>query len=129
MRYAWYRVVTARAGMSRATGFDLTRADAEQMALVLEHTPQLPSHGRVVAPVAKAPPHTTASPFGSERGQVFPTDQSAIIQERQQNQQIRGQMGELTVAPFIRSPAGLDARLPALANRGNERAGEGAAPR
>ena len=74
--------------MCRPARLDLTRSHAEEMAFILEHAPELASHRRIVAPVPKAPPHATAPPFGFERGQIFSTDEPAVIHEREQDQQV-----------------------------------------
>src|SRR5712692_4854158 len=89
----------------------LTRPEPKQIALVLEHPPYLASHRGIVAPIAKAPPNASATSFGFECGQVFSADQSTIVEQSQQDQQIRGQMGEFAVAPLIFFPADLDRRF------------------
>ena len=76
------------ARMTCPTRFDLACSNTEQMTLVLEHTPQFASHGRIVAPIPKTTPDTSATPFGFERGQIFSTDESTVIHEREQDQQV-----------------------------------------
>src|SRR5215467_13969244 len=46
------RLVTVRAGMGGATSLHVTAADAQQIAFVPQHTPQLASDLRVVSPIA-----------------------------------------------------------------------------
>src|SRR5260370_24524301 len=96
-------------GVRGAASFYLARADPEQMAFVFEHAPQLPAHGGSVGPVAESPAHASTTSFGFERGQVFSADQPTVVEQREQDQQIGGQMGEFAVAPFIFLPTGLDA--------------------
>ena len=79
------------------------------MTLVLEHAPQFPSHCRIVPPVAQASPKPSTAPFGFEGGEVFSTDEPTIMEQRQQDQQIGGQVRQFAVAPLILLPTGLDA--------------------
>ena len=74
--------------MRGAFRFDLAGANAQQMAFVSEHAPELSSHRGIVAPVAKPPAHATPSPFGFQCGEIFSADQSAIVEQCQQDQQI-----------------------------------------
>src|SRR5260221_1098895 len=99
------------AGVRRPARFDLTRSDAKEMTFILEHAPQLTADGRRVPPVPPPPTHATAAPFGFERGQVFSTDQSAVVQQRQQDQQVRGQVRQFAVPSFILFPTLCDARF------------------
>src|SRR5215470_10614390 len=105
------RLVASWAGMRRATSLDVTAAEAQQVTLVSEDAPKFTSDRRVVAPIAEAPPHATSSPDRLERSEVFPADQLAVIQQRQQDQQIGRQMRQLAVAPLILLPTELDARI------------------
>src|SRR5258708_1048090 len=96
------------AGVRRPAWFDLTRSDSQEMTFVVQDASELSWDGRVIAPVPKASPNATAWSLGFERGEVFSTDQSAVIEQREQDQQIRRQVGKLTIAPFIFLPASLD---------------------
>src|SRR5260221_2226887 len=102
-------LATMGAGVRGATRLDLARSDAKQMALVLEHAPQLAAHRRVVPPIAPPPTNPLAPALGFERGQVFATNQPAVVEQCQQDQQVGSQMGQLAIASFILFPAGLDA--------------------
>src|SRR5260370_24556165 len=98
------------ARMTCPTRFDLACSNTEQMTLVLEHTPQFASHGRIGAPIPKTTPDTSATPFGFERGQIFSTDEPTIAKQCQQDQQIRGQLSEFAISPLTCSPAVLTSR-------------------
>src|SRR6202043_1043624 len=67
------------------------------------------SHRRIVPPVAPPSPNPSTAPFGFEGGEVFSTDEPTIMEQRQQNEQIRGQVRQFAVAPSILLPTGLDA--------------------
>ncbi|WP_244422153.1 hypothetical protein [Ktedonobacter racemifer] len=97
--------------MGRATRFHLPRPDAQQMALVLEDAPELASHRAIVAPVAEASPYATATPLRFERPEVFSADEPAVIQQRQQDQQVGGQVRQFAVSPLVGLPALVDACL------------------
>src|SRR5258708_4629577 len=100
--------MTPWAGMRRATRFHLARTNTQQMAFVLEHTPEFTSNRGIVPPIPKASSYTSASTFGFKRGQIFSTDEPTVIQQRQQDQQIRSQMREFTITPLVGLPALLD---------------------
>src|SRR5260370_28589818 len=95
--------------MRRPLRFHVTRSDSKQMAFVLEHPPEFSARRRVVAPVSPPSANAFAAPFGFERGEVFSTNQTTIVEQRQQDQYIGGQMREFAIAPFILLPALLDA--------------------
>jgi hypothetical protein len=99
------------AGVRRPARVDLTRSDAKEMTFILEHPPELTSDGRIVAPVPPPSANAFASPFSFERGQVFSTNQSTVVEEGQQDQQIRGQVRKFTVSSFILLPTLLDAHF------------------
>src|SRR5260221_73432 len=92
-----------------AARLDLACPDSKEMTLVREHAPQLPSHCRVVPPVPPPSPNPSTVPFGFEGGEIFSTDEPTVMEQRQQNEQIRGQVRQFAVAPFILLPTGLDA--------------------
>src|SRR5258708_36919709 len=77
------RLVTVGTGMRRAISWHVPAADAQQITFVLENPPQLPSDLRVVAPDAPAPTHPSTPTDGFERRQVLPTDQPAVMQQRE----------------------------------------------
>src|SRR5260370_32681367 len=79
------------------------------MAFVVEYARQVTAHGGVVPPIAPPPTNPPAPALGFERGQVFATNQPAVVQQGQQDQQVGSQMGEFSIASFILLPAGLDA--------------------
>src|SRR5215469_1938823 len=106
--------MATRTGVRRATWFHLAGADAQQMAFVLQDAPQFASHLRIVAPVAEAPAHTASASFRFERGEIFSAHQMTVIQQRQQNQQITGQMRQFSISTLIRFPTRSDALLVAL---------------
>src|SRR5260221_3781711 len=68
-------LATMGAGVRGATRLDLTGSDAKQMAFVLEHPPQLASHGGGVPPIAPAPANAPAPALAFERAQAFATNQ------------------------------------------------------
>ncbi len=78
-------LATMGAGVRGATRLDLAGSDAKQMALVLEHAPQLAAHRRVVPPIAPAPANAPTPALAFERGQVFATNQPAVVQQGQQD--------------------------------------------
>src|SRR5260370_29642548 len=102
-------LATTRAGVCGTARLDLAGSDPKQMAFVLEYAPQLTAHGGVVPPIAPPPTNPPAPALGFERGQVFATNQPAVVQQGQQDQQVGSQMGEFSIASFILLPAGLDA--------------------
>src|SRR5712691_2247062 len=59
-------LATLGAGVRGATRLDLAGSDAKQMAFVLEHAPQLASHGGVVPPIAPPPANAPAPALGFE---------------------------------------------------------------
>src|SRR5258708_12755182 len=99
------------AGVRGATRLDLAGSDAKQMAFVLEHAPQLASHGGVVPPIAPAPANAPAPALGFERGQVFATNQPAVVQQGHQDQHVGTQMGPLALASFLLLPPRLYPRF------------------
>ena len=106
--------MATRTGVRRAAWFHLAGADAQQMAFVREHAPQFAAHLRIGAPVAEAPAHTASASFRFERGEIFSAHQMTVIQQRQQNQQITGQMRQFSISTLIRFPTRGDALLVAL---------------
>src|SRR5215472_6969562 len=102
------RLMTPGARMGGAASFHIPKPNAQQITLVLEHAPQFASDLRVVSPIAEAPTHPTSTSNRFERGQVFPTDQTAVIQQSQQDQQVGSQMCQFSVAFFILFPADLN---------------------
>ena len=105
------RLVAVRAGVGGPARLHLSGADPQQVTLVAEHAPELPAHGGVVAPVPPASPHATTAPLGAQRGQVLATDEPAVGEQRQQDEQVGGQVGQFAVAPGVLLPAGADALL------------------
>lgn len=101
------RLVTPGARMGGAASFHIPKPNAQQITFVLEHAPQFASDLRVVSPIAEAPTHPTSTSNRFERGQVFPTDQPAVIQQSQQDQQVGSQMRQFSVAFFILLPTDL----------------------
>src|SRR5258708_10287358 len=97
------------AGVRSAARLYLACPDAKQIAFVLEHPPQFPSYGRIVPPVAPASAHASPPPLCFQRREVFSTNEPTVIQQSEQDQQIRGQVREFSISPFILFPAGLDA--------------------
>ncbi len=95
-------------GVRGAARLHLARSDPQKIALVLEHAPQLPSHGGIVPPIAPPPANTSATSFRFERREVFPTDESAIMEQSEQDQQVGSQVCQFAIAPLILLPAGLD---------------------
>ena len=102
-------LVAPGARMGGAASLDIPAADTQQITLVAQDAPELASNLRVIAPIAEAPAHAASSPDRLEGGQVLPTDQPTIIQQRQQDQQVGSQMRQFAVAFFILFPAKLDA--------------------
>src|SRR5260221_13481098 len=78
-------LATMGAGVRGATRLDLAGSDAKQMAFVLEHAPQLASHGGVVSPIAPAPANAPTPALAFGRGQVFAKNQPAVVQQGQQD--------------------------------------------
>ena len=105
------RLVAARAGVGSPMRLNLSGADAQEATFVAEHPPELPAHGRVVAPVPPASAHATAAALGAQRGQVLAADEVAVGEQRQQNQQVGGQVGQFAVAPGVLLPARADASV------------------
>src|SRR5436309_10378682 len=79
-----------------------------QITLVREHAPHLPPHCRVIPPVAEAAAHSWPTPDGFQGAQVFPTDQLAAREQGQQDEQVRGEMGQFPIPPLILFPALFD---------------------
>ena len=50
-------------------------------------------------------------PLGAQCGQVLATDQPAVGEQREQDEQVGGQVGQLAVAPGVLLPARADALL------------------
>src|SRR5712692_2333551 len=103
--------MTPRTRVAGAAWFHLAHPDSCEMALVLEHAGQLPADGGVIPPVTEAPTHASATPDGFERGQILATDEATVMQQREQDQEIGSQVGQLPVAAFVGLPTLLDACL------------------
>ena len=121
----FYGRKTMGTGVRGSSGLHLTRSDAQQVALVLEHTPQLAPDSRVVAPVAEAPAHPPTASNRFEGGQVLPTNQPTIVEQHKQDQQVGSQMRQFAIASLIFFPTEfdpcfirIDAFLPLLKMRG-----------
>ena len=76
------------ARVRRATRLHLASPYTKQMTFVLQDAPQLPSNGRVIAPVPEAPTHPTASPNRLEGGKILAANQTAVMQQREEHQQV-----------------------------------------
>src|SRR5258708_33909939 len=63
---------------------------------------------RSVPPVSPPSANATAAPFAYERRQVFSTNESTVVEEGQQDQQVRGQVCEFAVPSFILLPTLFD---------------------
>src|SRR5260221_11245423 len=94
------------AGVRGAARLYLACPDAKQIAFVLEHPPQFPSYGRIVPPVAPASAHASPPLLRFQRREVFSTNEPTVIKQREQDQQMRGQLREFAITSFIIFPAG-----------------------
>ncbi len=99
----WFAAVGA--GMRRATWLLYMKAQANEMALIAQQTPDFPPDRRVVAIVAPASSHSLPAPGGLEGFQRLHGKQRTAMDATQQQQDIAGQMSEFSITLFVFTPA------------------------
>ncbi len=92
-------------GATRALG---AKTEANEVTLVAEDAPDLPSDRRIVPVIAPAASHSSPSPGRFERLERFHAQQGATVQRTQQEQHIGGQMRQAAVARLVFAPTAVD---------------------
>src|SRR5260370_18621907 len=99
---------TPGTGMGGPTRLFRAEAHAEEMAFVSQNVQDVSTYSCVVAPVAPLAAHPFAPPGGFERLKRFATDERALPDGSEEQEQVGGQVREFAIARLIEAPTLVD---------------------